>query len=288
MQPIGALDLTAALQARGVDLATLGAAYLALLCNLLLAIVTFITARNHLVIAPNRGARDYGIYVAMTLAAFLVATVLENELLPRQSITLHYVAVPHVLLLLLIHLWIAFRPEPWLVALGLASSSGAILTVALTALVSDQRRVGYWLTAALLLALLVILWMRSISTKRGFLTARSIYVKSKETPDEVPAPQKAWLGLAHWVALAGASVALAVLNSMLRGAAIAQIPALQMLIESGLVMAVTLFVCAVPATSYWLARRAWMPELTRFVWLVWIVVSFAFTYGNYLTSLDRV
>ena len=30
-----------------------------------------------------------------------------------------------------------------------------------------------------------------------------------------------------------------------------------------------------------------MPELTRFVWLVWIVVGFAFTYGNYLTTLSH-
>ena len=53
------------------------------------------------------------------------------------------------------------------------------------------------------------------------------------------------------------------------------------------VIAVTATVCAVPASTYWLARKSWMPELTRFVWLVWIVVGFAFTYGNYLTTLDR-
>jgi hypothetical protein len=28
-----------------------------------------------------------------------------------------------------------------------------------------------------------------------------------------------------------------------------------------------------------------MPELTRFVWLAWIVVGFALTYDNYLGSL---
>ena len=39
--------------------------------------------------------------------------------------------------------------------------------------------------------------------------------------------------------------------------------------------------------TYWFARKAWMPELTRFAWLAWIVVGFAFTYGNYLTSLDE-
>ena len=42
-----------------------------------------------------------------------------------------------------------------------------------------------------------------------------------------------------------------------------------------------------PAVSYWLSRKAWMPELTRFVWLVWIVVGFVFTYGNYLTNLNK-
>jgi hypothetical protein len=43
----------------------------------------------------------------------------------------------------------------------------------------------------------------------------------------------------------------------------------------------------VPAISYWVTRKAWMPELTRFVWLAWIVVGFALTYGNYLSSLAR-
>jgi hypothetical protein len=30
-----------------------------------------------------------------------------------------------------------------------------------------------------------------------------------------------------------------------------------------------------------------MPELTRFAWLVWLVVGFAYTYGNFLNGLDR-
>jgi len=50
---------------------------------------------------------------------------------------------------------------------------------------------------------------------------------------------------------------------------------------------VTALVCAVPAVGYWLTRKAWMPELTRFAWLAWIVVGFAFTYGNYLNVLAR-
>jgi hypothetical protein len=89
------------------------------------------------------------------------------------------------------------------------------------------------------------------------------------------------------MALIGASVLLAIGNALLRGSEIAQIPALDVALESALLIVTTAFVCAVPAVSYWLARRAWMPELTRFVWLVWIVVSFAFTYGNYLNHFSE-
>jgi hypothetical protein len=52
-------------------------------------------------------------------------------------------------------------------------------------------------------------------------------------------------------------------------------------------LGVTALVCAVPAGGYWAARKAWMPELTRFVWLAWTAVGFTLTYGNYLNSLAR-
>jgi hypothetical protein len=289
MEPlsISALDPTVFLQHRGVGLAALGAAYLALLGNVVLAMVGFVAARSYLVITPNRAARDYGTYVAALLATLLIATVLENELLPQPFVTLHYAAVPQLALLLLIHLWIAFRQEPWLIALGGASAAGAVLVIAAAGAL-DRARPAHWIALVLLLALLVFLWIKSVSTKRGFLQARSIYVASKETPDAAAVPQRPWLGLAQWVALATASLILAALNSLLRGSALEYIPAVQVLIESTALLTVTAAVCAVPAASYWLARRAWMPELTRFVWLVWLVVSFAFTYGNYLTSFDRV
>jgi hypothetical protein len=91
--------------------------------------------------------------------------------------------------------------------------------------------------------------------------------------------------LTQWVALISASLGLGVANSLLRGRAIEEMPALEVAAESAFLLAVTLLVCAVPAATYWLTRKAWMPELTRFVWLAWIVVGFALTYGNYLSSL---
>jgi hypothetical protein len=91
--------------------------------------------------------------------------------------------------------------------------------------------------------------------------------------------------LTQWVALISASLGLGVANSLLRGRAIEEMPALEVAAESVFLLAVTALVCAVPAGTYWLTRKTWMPELTRFVWLAWIVVAFALTYGNYLSSL---
>jgi hypothetical protein len=88
--------------------------------------------------------------------------------------------------------------------------------------------------------------------------------------------------------LIAASVALAIANSLLRGSGLEEIPAVEVAAESGLLLFVTMTVCAVPAVGYWMARKAWMPELTRFVWLAWIVVGFALTYGNYLGSLEPI
>ncbi len=283
-----AFDFTVGLRSRGIDLATLGAAYLALLIGLIGAGAAFVAARSYLVVSPNRATRDYGIYVSVVLSVFLIATVLENELLPGASTTLQYVAVPQLLMLLTVHLCIYHRQEPWLIALGGAAVVGCVISVLAVGLASNELRIAHVLAIALLGGLLVFLWLKAVSTKRGFLTASTIYLASKENPVARKLPQKPWLGWPQWVALIGASVLLAVVNALLRGSAIAQIPAIQVMIESALVITVTATVCAVPATTYWLARKSWMPELTRFVWLVWIVVGFAFTYGNYLTTLDRI
>ena len=67
-----------------------------LLATTALTIAAFVAARHLLVISPNRGSRDYGIYVSLTLATLLIAIVLENESLPAGSATLHYVIVPQL------------------------------------------------------------------------------------------------------------------------------------------------------------------------------------------------
>lgn len=269
----------------GIDLAALGAAYLLLLVTATMTALAFAAARHLLVVSPNRGTRDYGLYATAALAVLLVATALENELLPAGSATLHYALVPHILALLALHVATARRQEPWLVTLG-ASACAASLAVGVAAGVATGRLgAAYAVAAAVLAALLGRLMHTSVSTQRGFASARSIYVGSKETLGTKPGPQRPWLGLPQWVALVVASAALAAGNSLLRGRGIEEIPVIEVASESGLLLIVTLLVCAVPAGSYWLARKAWMPELTRFVWLTWLVVGFAFTYGNYLGRL---
>jgi hypothetical protein len=68
---------------RGIDLAALGAAYLAFLATAVVAAAVFLGMRHYLVVSPNRWTRDYGIYVSLVLATLLIATVLENESRPR-------------------------------------------------------------------------------------------------------------------------------------------------------------------------------------------------------------
>ncbi len=278
-------DLFGSFHQRGLDLATLGGAYLVVLATIVLTIAAFAAARQLLVISPNRGTRDYGIYASLALATLLVAIVLENESLPTGTATLHYATVPQLLLLLGVHLAVWYRQDPWLVALGGSAAAATVLVGALLGLTTSLIGPAYWVAFALLTALLVFLWRKAILTQRAFVTASSIYMSSKETLDVASAPQKPWLGLAQWAALIAASVSLAVANSLLRGRVLEDIPAVDVATDSGLLLLVTTVVCAVPAVSYWLARKAWMPELTRFVWLAWIVVGFALTYGNYLSSL---
>lgn len=283
----GWLDLPTLFAARGVELTTLGAAYLVMIATVALTAAAFYAARSLLVISPNRGARDYGIYTSLTLAALLIATALENESLPAGSATLHYVLVPQLVALLALHVAISRRQEPWLVALG-AAATAATLAVGV-ALGSSTALSGpaYWIALLVLGALLAFLWWKSVSTQRGFVKASSIYLSSKEGHGNAAAPQKPWLGLTQWVALIGASLAVGVANSLLRGRGLEEVPALEVAAASTLVLAVTALVCVVPAAAYWLTRKAWMPELTRFVWLAWSVVGFALTYGNYLNSLTR-
>ena len=272
---------------RGIDLTELGGAYLVLLLTALLTWIAFAAARKLLVISPNRGARDYGIYVAAALATLLVATVLENELLPV-GVTLHYVAIPQLLMLLGLHWWIAQRQDTWLISLGAAATAATLVVVLSLGLTTDLLGPAHWITLLVLAALLCFLWRKTVSTKHGFKTSSSIYIGTKEMRALVITPQKPWLGLAQWSALIVASVALAVANSLLRGRGLEEIPAVDVVAESGLVLLATAVICAIPAVAYWVTRKTWMPELTRFVWLTWIIVGFAMTYGNYLNSLTRV
>jgi hypothetical protein len=285
--PSGWFELSTPLAVRGIELATLGAAYLVMLATAMLTAAAFYAARSLLVISPNRGARDYGIYTSLALATLLIATVLENESLPTGSATLHYVLVPQLVALLALHVAIWHRPEPWLVALGAAAATATIVVGLLFAGATDLLGPAYSIALLALGALLGFLWWKAVSTQRAFVKARSIYLSSKESHGGAAAPQKPWLGLAQWVALIGASLGLGVANALLRGRGLEQVPALEVAAASGLVLAVTALLCAVPAIGYWVTRKAWMPELTRFVWLAWIVVGFALTYGNYLNSLTR-
>ncbi len=282
--PIG--EFLGLLASRGLDFASLGAAYLVVLATVLLTAGAFITARHYLVISPNRCTRDHGVYVSWLLATLLIATVLENETLPRGNAMTHYAAVPQLLLLLGLNAWIWKRQEPWLVALGAAASAATIVVTIALALATHLIGAAYVATALVLAALLVLLWVKAVSTKSQFLHADTIYIASKEMLGAVVAPQKPWLGLPQWAALIAASVGLAIGNSLLRGAALEQIPATEVAAECVLLLGVTVLVSAVPAASYWLLRKGWMPELTRLVWLAWMVIGFAFTYGNYLTRLS--
>ena len=271
---------------RGITLKTLGAAYLGLLATGALTAALFIALRATLVISPNRSSRDYGLYAAVLLVTLLTAMALENELLPYPSRSLPYAALPQLLLLFVIHLLIYYRQETWLVGLGVASMASTIMVVGGLLYLNDFARPVHWATLPMALVLVVFAWWRCISTKAAFLKASSIYLSSKETLDEEQPEQKPWLGLPQWVALVTASLFLALLNEVLGGAALAQIPAVEIVGRSILLLGITLLVSAIPAATYWLARHTWMPELTRFVWVVWLVVGFAFTYGNYLISLE--
>jgi hypothetical protein len=283
----GALDFTAALHERGITFASLGAAYLVFLASCVVTAAVYSVARKQLVVAPNRQARNYALYVIAVLLTVVVATALENEL-PRAVVpTLRYVAYPQILFLIAAHVWIAYRTEPWTIQLGASSLVGSALVAAAAAAATESFSVAHGVMLIVIVGVLGFLWYGAISTKRAFVSADSIYVRSKENLNAVAAPQKPWLGVPHVAALVAASVALAIANSLLRGRGFEEIPAVDVAIESGLLMLVTAFVCAVPATGYWIARKTWMPELTRFAWLAWIVVGFAFTYGNYLTSLTK-
>ncbi|HET7607318.1 MAG TPA: hypothetical protein VFL84_01465, partial [Gammaproteobacteria bacterium] len=240
---------------------------------------------SQLVISPNRGSRDYGVYVSWALATLLIAIFLENESLPPGTATLHYAFVPQIVALMSLHVWISYRLEPWLVTLGASAAAATIVVGALLGVTTDLVGPAYWVALSLLGVLLAFLWWRAISTQRAFVNASSIYLQSKETLGTTSAPQKPWLGLPQWVGLIAASLGLGAANALLRGRAIEDLPAVEVAAESGLLMAMTALICVVPAGAYWVMRKAWMPELTRFVWLAWIVVGFALTYGNYLSSL---
>jgi hypothetical protein len=271
---------------RGMTLQALGVAYILLVANGFLAVPLFLVFRSKLVISPNRASRDYGLFVAVLLVALLVAATLENQL-SGAPVTLPYTFFPHIVMLFVIHLWIYYRQEPWLIALGVAATTSLVLLVSVVGYLGGGARLAHWVTVTIATALLIFVWLRSVTTKRAFVkSSNTLYALSKEVGQELSMDQTPWLGLPQWVALVTASLALATVNQLLVGVGLAEMPALHLVGQAGLVLAITALLSSIPAATYWLARKSWMPELTRFVWIVWLVVSFAFTYGNYLLRLQ--
>jgi hypothetical protein len=269
----------------GLSAPTLGLAYLALLSNVVVSVLCYAAARALLVVSPNPAARDYGLYACALIVVTFVAAMLERRLGSLASSSLPYAAAPHLLALLAIHLRIYYRPEPRTVTLGLSSLAGAVV-VGFAIGAARGLAASQWIALALACVLLARLWFASVSTKRSFFEARSIYAATKES-SRARVAQKPWLGLNQWLALVSASLVLALIDALLHGNAVTRVPAVQVLGEASLLLGITSLVCSIPATTYWLARRNWMPELTRIVWLVWLLVAFALVYGNVLTILSR-
>lgn len=279
---VDAAGVAGALASRGVTLAAFGAAYLFVLVNVVVGACCYVLARMHLVVAPNRASKRYGLYAAAVLLSLILATILENELVPNRAAAFSYASLPHVALLLAIHWCIYERQEPWLVTLGLSAIVGAIPAAAAAAAVTTRIGPAHWLSLLVLCLLAGWLWRKSVSTKYAFTNAKSIYVSSKEDAEAPAAAPAVRLGLDQWVALVAASLALATVNAMLRGDALPDVRAAAVLVQCVLILAATAAVSAVPAAAYWWAHRTWMPELGRFVWLVWLVIGFAASYGTYL------
>src|SRR4029078_11979507 len=206
MQPLlRAFDFRAALDSRGVSFAGLGAAYLVFIASCIATAALFSAARKHLVVAPNRQSRNYALYVIALLFALQTATALENELSTAAVPTLRYVAYPQILFMLALHVWVASRTVPWLIQLGASSLVGSALVAGTAAAATEAFRIAHRAALLVIAVLLGFLWHGAISTKRAFVSAASIYVRSKENLGAAVAPQKPWLGGAHCAALLGGS-----------------------------------------------------------------------------------
>ena len=165
---------------RGISPEALGIAYMFLVANAAFAGALFMVCRSELLISPNRASRSYALFMALLMGALLVAGALENELLPPAT-TLPYAIFPHILLLLIIHLWVYYRHEPWLIALGISSTAGLVLPVVALGFIGLGVRPAHWVIVGVATALLITVWMRACTTKRAFL-------KSSE-PIRAPAPE---------------------------------------------------------------------------------------------------
>ena len=284
---VGASDPAYAIESTRVSWAGLGVAYIFFLANLVIGGGLFVASRWKLVVSTGRGTRNYAMFVTVLTLVLMLATVLENELLQPGIEALPYEAVPNILLVFLLHLWALRFLEPWLVESGMAALTGAVIVGGVFGIVGlGTPRPAHWVIALVSCGVLIYLWIKSISTAKSFLTADSIYVNTKELQERADRDQKPWLGLPQWVALIGCSIALAVINQLLSGTDLELILATSVLFKTALLLLTTLSVSALPAAGYWYLKRQWMPELTQFVWIAWLITGFAMTYSNYLISLQ--
>ena len=259
-----------------------GLAFAFLIASVLLAGIQYLYCRWQWVLTPSSISRKYSAALIILPSFYIISTVIENIFIGPGPDHLPYESIPQASLILFVH-YLAYRSnEPASITMGMALViATAAVAIAAYFIAGAQLRPAQWAAGATALILVAFTLIKTSCTKKAFLSGRF----TTELETDHTGPSNRWsLSTGQYVALVVASLGVAVVAEMLKGVELHNLLALNILIYSVCILALTAAIVAIPAALHWLAAKRPLPDLDWVVWAVWLITSSSLLYLQHLMA----
>ncbi len=260
-----------------------GVAYAYFIACVVLAGLLYMFFRWQIVLNPGAITRRYAVAVQLIGLLYVIASILENAISDNGTSNLPYESLPLIGFVIIVH-YLADREEQPAVLIFAFSLVIAIMAVGFVALSMGwvEIRPGQWVIGAVGAGMVGYTLAQTTRTKKSYI-GRAAVERKVSMKRAIPGV-RAWLSVEQWVALAVASLVVAAVTQTLAGSSLLSVPARRIFYHMVVLLGGTLIIGLLYSGLHWLLSRRSAGELAWVLWMVWILIAFASTYGMFLVG----